>query len=74
MKGQDVLIINGKKQYSCPFARFRGKGFDIRMSCKFNEKRTCRYGLTEIRVPKSCPLRKKGVIETLTVTLRGEEK
>lgn len=45
----------------CPFYKLE--------KCLVDKNITCRYGLTEIRVPKKCPLRKDIVIKTVVAKL-----
>lgn len=63
----DKIIVNGETTDSCPMWDCRtrepflgGKGESLISFCKLNKKIRCRYGLTEISVPKKCPL-KRGV-------------
>ncbi len=46
---------------SCPFYKLK--------KCLVDKNITCRYGLTEIHVPKKCPLRKDIVIKTVVAKL-----
>lgn len=46
---------------SCPFWRYKTiEGLEDNSHCKIN-KVSCRYGLTEIRVPEHCPLKKRDI-------------
>lgn len=55
------IVIGKKKTESCPFWEARGCQFpDLSESIK------CKYGLTDIRVPKNCPLL-KGVVLSFKV-------
>jgi hypothetical protein len=50
----DEIVVSGKQKKSCPFGITLGKPCYI-------SRVNCRYGLTEVRLPKNCPLRLKPV-------------
>jgi len=51
----DEIYISGKKFKSCPFGLILGH------PCYISNVK-CRYGATEVRLPKNCPLRRRAVI------------
>ncbi len=48
----DLIVINGVEKEDCPLRETRG----LYSWCKYT-KINCVYGLTEIFIPESCPLR-----------------
>lgn len=52
-----IIIVNGKKHDNCPLYFLSSSLWRfIKNPCKISKK--CRYGLTDIKVPPKCPLKK----------------
>lgn len=68
------IYVDGNKEKHCPYWECRAdKNINLSTFCSVTLQE-CRYGLTEIRVPESCPLKIKPIIRVVGLKPKTTEK